>query len=79
MLMACNIAAWQSRRMRKLGSNFAAIDVWAHFPALLFIGCSTVDLSNSRQDCRGTAESPRKVFRGFLVKVESLSRMTTMI
>jgi len=79
MLIACNIAAWQSRRMRKLGLNFAAIDVWAHFSAQLFIGRSTVDLSNSRQDCRGTGESPRKVFRGFLVKVKSLSRLATMI
>jgi hypothetical protein len=37
MLVACNIAAWQSRRMGKLDSNIAAIDVWVHFPPKLLI------------------------------------------
>ena len=36
MLMACNIAACQSRRMRKVGEIFAPTEVWADFlPRLL--------------------------------------------
>jgi hypothetical protein len=45
--MACNIAAWQSRRMRKLGSIFAPVGVWAHFPAWLFIGRTMVKLDKA--------------------------------
>jgi hypothetical protein len=79
MLMACNIAAWQSSRTPTLGSNFASFHVWAHLPAQLFIACAAVEQKNSRQNCRGAAASPRKVFRDVLAAGESLSRLATMI
>ena len=38
MLMACNIAAWQSTRTRKIDSIFSLIRVWAHFSSNSIIG-----------------------------------------